>query len=167
MLFQGEEIMKNNENESSKEAPPVSLIGGLLSFGEFDSFFDNFWLRKWHRLLEWGFPAGIEKDFPNVDIIDHDNEIEVLAALPGIKRENMDVAINNHGITICTFGKVQEKPEGKYFSRAKPKSDYQQRTLSLPDHVDYNNAKASFKDDMLIVTIPKTEKSQRKNIEIK
>ncbi|MEI6270251.1 MAG: Hsp20 family protein, partial [Methylococcaceae bacterium] len=42
-----------------------------------------------------------------------------------------------------------------------------QRTVSLPDNVDDNNAKAAFKDGILTITIPKTEKSKRKNIEIK
>jgi HSP20 family protein len=36
----------------------------------------------------------------------------------------------------------------------------------LPDNVDGDNAKASFKDGILKVTIPKTEKSKRKNINI-
>jgi len=39
--------------------------------------------------------------------------------------------------------------------------------LSLPENVDDANAKASFKDGILKVTIPKTEKSKRKTIEIK
>ena len=42
-----------------------------------------------------------------------------------------------------------------------------QRTLSLPDNVDGDKATAIFKDGILKVTIPKTEKSTRKSIEIK
>lgn len=42
-----------------------------------------------------------------------------------------------------------------------------QRTLSLPDNVDNEHANASFKDGILKVTIPKTEKNKRKSIEIK
>jgi HSP20 family protein len=39
--------------------------------------------------------------------------------------------------------------------------------LSLPDYVDYDNAKATFKDGLLKVMIPKTAKGKRKSIEIK
>ena len=100
-----------------------------------------------------------------MDIIDHDTEIEVQAALPGVKKEDLDVSINNQTITIRTSTK-EEKKEGKYFRREITRGEFQ-RTLSLPDNVDEANAKASFKDGILKVTIPKTEKSKRKTIEIK
>jgi HSP20 family protein len=111
-------------------------------------------------------PAGFDRGFPKVDIIDHDNEIEVWAALPGVKKEDLDVSINNQTITIRTSAKEEKKEEGKYFRREITRGEYQ-RTLSLPGNVDDANAKASFKDGILTVTIPKTEKSKRKTIEIK
>jgi HSP20 family protein len=113
-------------------------------------------------------PAGLERGLPKVDIIDHDNEVEVQAALPGVKKEDLDVTINNQMITIRTSTKEEKKEEekGKYFRREITRGEFQ-RTLSLPDNVDDANAKASFKDGILTVTIPKTEKSKRKTIEIK
>ncbi|MEI7994647.1 MAG: Hsp20/alpha crystallin family protein [Methylococcaceae bacterium] len=80
-----------------------------------------------------------------MDNLDHDNEIEVQAELPGVKKE-------------------EEK--GKYFRSEITRGEFQ-RTVSLPDNVDDANAKASFKDGILTVTLPKTEKSKRKTIEIK
>jgi HSP20 family protein len=151
---------------------PSSPAGGLMSFDEFDHFFDDFLSRRWPRLLDWNFPTGLEKGFPKVDIIDHDNEIEVQAALPGVKKEDLDVSINNQTITIRTCTKEEKKEEkkeeekGKYFRREITRGEFQ-RTLSLPDNVDGDKAKASFKDGILKVTIPKTEKSKRKTIEIK
>jgi HSP20 family protein len=163
--------MQNNEKKENKslEVPSVSTGGGLISFDEFDNFFDDFLSRRWPKALDWNFPtlSSMEKDFPKVDIIDHNNEIEVQAALPGVKKEDLDVTINNQNITIRTSTKEEKKEEeGKYFRREITKGEYQ-RTLSLPDYVDYDNAKASFKDGILKVTMPKTEKGKRKSIEIK
>lgn len=140
----------------------------MLSFDEFDNFFDAFLSRRWPRLLDWNFPAGFDRGFPKIDILDHDNEIEVQAALPGIKKEDLDVTINNQTITIRTSTKEEKKEaeKGKYFRREITRGEFQ-RTVSLPDNVDDANAKASFKDGILTVTIPKTEKSKRKTIEIK
>ena len=140
----------------------------MLSFDEFDNFFDDFLSRRWPRLSDWNFPAGFERGFPKVDIIDHDNEVEVQAALPGVKKEDLDVTISNQTITIRTSTKEEKKEEekGKYFRREITRGEFQ-RTLSLPDNVDDANAKASFKDGILTVTIPKSEKSKRKTIEIK
>lgn len=154
--------------KKSSELMPGTSPGGLISFDEFDNFFDNFLSRRWPRLLDFNFPTELEKGLPKVDIIDHDNEIEVHAALPGVKKEDLDVTINNQTITIHTTTKEEKKEEekGKYFRREITRGEFQ-RTLSLPDNVDGDNAKASFKDGILKVTIPKTEKSKRKSIEIK
>jgi HSP20 family protein len=92
---------------------PSSTSGSLLSFDEFDSFFDDFLSSRWPRLLDLNFPAGFDRGFPKVDILDHDNEIEVQAALPGVKKEDMDVTINNQTITIRTSTKEEKKKKKK------------------------------------------------------
>jgi HSP20 family protein len=155
-------------NDKNKDVTPSSSKGSLMSFDEFDSFFDDFLSRRWPRLLDWNFPAmtAIEKGFPKVDIIDHDNELEVQAALPGVKKEDLDVTINNQSITIKTSTKEEKKEEGKYFRREITRGEFQ-RTLSLPENVDVDNAKATFKDGILKVTLPKTKKGKRKSIEVK
>ena len=162
--------MKTSEKDTKKssELMPTSPVGGLVSFDEFDNLFDDFLSRRWPRLLDWNLPTGLESKLPKVDIIDHDNEVEVQAALPGVKKEDLDVSISNQTITIRTSTKEEKKEEekGKYFRREITRGEFQ-RTLSLPDNVDGDNAKASFKDGILKVNIPKTEKSKRKTIEIK
>lgn len=162
--------MSNNKKESKKttEVMPSAPAGSLFAFDEFDNFFDDFLSRKWPRLLDWNFPSGLDRGLPKIDIIDHDNEIEVQAALPGVKKEDLDVTINNQTITIRASTKEEKKEEekGKYFRREITRGEFQ-RTVSLPNNVDDENAKASFKDGILTVTIPKTEKSKRKTIEIK
>jgi heat shock protein Hsp20 len=118
-------------------------------------------------LLDWNMPTLPEISLPKVDILDHDNDIEVKAALPGVKKEDLEVSVTNQTITIrsCTKEEKKEEGKGKYFRREISRGEFQ-RTLSLPDNVDGDKAKASFKDGILTVTIPKTEKSKRKSIEI-
>jgi HSP20 family protein len=41
-------------------------------------------------------------ELPKVNIIEHDDEIEIQAALPGVKKEDLDVSINNQMLTIHT-----------------------------------------------------------------
>ena len=160
--------LKKKTPQKKTEVMPRTPYGSLLSFDEFDNFFDDFLSRRWPRLLDFNFPAGFERGLPKIDILDHDNEIEVQAVLPGIKKEDLDVTINNQTLTIRTSTKEEKKAEekGKYFRREISRGEFQ-RTVSLPDNVDDSNAKAAFKDGILTITIPKTEKSKRKNIEIK
>ncbi len=161
--------MNANDKATKKgtELSRGSTPGDLISLAEFDNFFDDFLSRRWPRLMDWNFPVmSMEKDIPKVDIIDHKNEIEVQAALPGVKKEDLDVSINDQTITIRASTKEEKKEEGKFFRHEITRGEYQ-RTLSLPDYVDNDNAKATFKDGLLKVTIPKTEKGKRKSVEIK
>jgi len=155
----------SKEKEKSEIAPLSS--GALLSFDEFDNFFNDFLSRKWPRVLDWNFPSGLEKGFPKVDIIDHDKEIEVQAALPGVNKDDLKVTVTGQTLSIQATTSKEEKKKGERFYRREIMRGEFHRTLSLPENVDSDNAKASFKDGLLKVTIPKTEKSQHKNIEVK
>jgi HSP20 family protein len=158
--------------QKGMQQSPASSGRGLMSFDEFDNLFDDFLSRRWPRLFDWSFPAslerglGIARSFPKTDIVERDNEIEVQAELPGVKKEDLDVSISNQIMTIRACTKEEEKAEeGRYLRREITRGEYQ-RTFTLPDYVDADNAKASFNDGILKITLPKTEKSQRKSIKV-
>jgi HSP20 family protein len=159
--------MSKKEISTSAESSPLSSKTGVLSFDDFDHFFNDFLSNRWPRLLDWNTPNLSPTSFPRVDIIDHDQSIEVQAALPGVKKEDVNVSIHHQTITISTTSKEEKKEEepGKYFRREISHGQFK-RTLSLPDNIDDEQAKASFKDGILTVTIPKTEKSKNKSLAI-
>jgi len=159
--------MSKKEISTSTESSPLSSKTGVLSFDDFDHFFNDFLSNRWPRLLDWNTPNLSPTSFPRVDIIDHDQSIEVQAALPGVKKEDVNVSIHHQTITISTTSKEEKKEEepGKYFRREISHGQFK-RTLSLPDNIDDEQAKASFKDGILTVTIPKTEKSKNKSLAI-
>ncbi|MDF1584636.1 MAG: Hsp20/alpha crystallin family protein [Methyloprofundus sp.] len=164
----------NDKKEVSKQStsptPQQSSTGGLFSFDEFDDFFDTFLTRRWPRLLDWNAPMeAFEKSFPKVDIIDRDNEIEVQAALPGVKKEDMDISVHNQMLTIKASHKTEKeekKDEGRYYRREISSGEFQ-RTVALPSSVDSEHVKANFENGILKVVIPKSAQSKRKKIEIK
>ena len=100
------------EVKKQSELLPKST-GGLFSFDEFDNFFDDFMTRKWPRLMDWNVPILSQANFPRVDIIDHENDIEVKATLPGVKKEDIDVSIINQTITIRTSCKEEKRKKKK------------------------------------------------------
>lgn len=159
--------MSKKEISTSTESSPILSKTGLLSFDDFDHFFNDFLSNRWPRLLDWNTPNLSPTSFPRVDIIDHEQSIEVQAALPGVKKEDVSVSIHHQTITISTTSKEEKKEEepGKYFRREISHGQFQ-RTLALPENIDDEQAKASFKDGILTVTIPKTEKSKNKRLEI-
>jgi HSP20 family protein len=175
---QGQQSMQQGQQGQQGMQRSPSMGRGLMSFDELDNLFDDFLSRRWPRLFDWNLPTmGMERGsggrgmmmgrgVPKVDIVERDKEIEVQAELPGIKKEDLDVSINNQIMTIRAITQEEKSEgEGRYLRREMTRGEYQ-RTLSLPDYVDEDNAKATFKDGILCVTIPKMEKSQRKSIQI-
>jgi len=171
------EVKENKENKGKKDivgkASASEIACGLMPMDDLDRWFDDMLSRRWlypfdlkfPRFPAMQFPAGIE--IPKVDIIETDEEIKVHAALPGVKKEDLDVTLSNQSITIKASTKKEEKKEnGEYYRREISCGEFQ-RILTLPTPVDSDKAKASFKDGILEIVLPKLEKTQRKNIEIK
>nr|WP_305910064.1 hypothetical protein [Methylomarinum sp. Ch1-1]MDP4523014.1 hypothetical protein [Methylomarinum sp. Ch1-1] len=81
---------KDKEINVTRETSPSS---NLVAFDDLDRWFDDFLSRRWPRPFQGRLPEWSESDLfvgenlPNVDIIDHDSEIEIQAALPGVKKK--------------------------------------------------------------------------------
>lgn len=160
-----------NANIAKTSSEPSSPSSSLIAFDDLDRWFDNLLSRRWLQ-PDWKIPSWPEREFslskniPKVDVIEHDNEIKVQAALPGVKKEDLDVSIDDQMVTIRASCKQEEETKNEnYYCREINRGEFQ-RTLSLPTQVDGEKAKASFKDGILDITIPKSEQSKRRSIEI-
>lgn len=153
--------MKAQDSKQKTDIAPTAKPNDLMSLDDFDQLFDEFLTRRWPRFFEWNFPRMqvLEKGSPKVNIIDHDNTLEVQAALPGVKKEDLDVSISNQSLTIRTCTQKQQEETGKYFQREISRDEYQ-RTLTLPNQVDAANAEATFKDGILKILLPKIENAK-------
>jgi len=166
---------KDNEKDIVKTTSDLSPLqsSGLIAFDDLDRWFDDVLTRRWLNPFDWKFQGFPERgltalnELPKVNIIENDDQIEIQAALPGVKKEDLDVSINNQMLTIRASTKQEEKKKTKDYYRREISQGEFQRTLSLPAAVDGEKAQASFKDGMLHITVPKLEKSKRKSIQVK
>ena len=128
----------------------------------FDDFFGGQWLRPsaWERMLP-EMPA-----MPSVDVIDRDDEVVVRAEVPGYKKEDIEISVSDSSLTIKGETKTEEKEEKGDYYRCEISRGAFTRTVELPAAVDDSKAKASMKDGMLELTLPKLEKSKRHTITI-
>lgn len=94
---------------------------------------------------------------PTVDIFEEGGQMVVKAELPGMKREDISVKLVDNSITISGEKKTEEKVERKDYLRLERSHGSFNRTLTLPEGIDVNKAKASFHDGLLEVRIPKAE----------
>jgi len=92
---------------------------------------------------------------PTVDIFEEKGEVVVKAEIPGIRREDINVKLVGNNIIITGEKKTEEKVERKDYLRVERSHGSFNRTLSLPEGVDAERIKASYKDGVLEVRLPK------------
>lgn len=105
---------------------------------------------------------------PKVDIVEKDNQFEVHASLPGLKKEDIKIDLKNDVLTISGERKFQnEQKEAKYHLVESHYGSFS-RSFSLPETVNKESIQAEFKDGILNLTLPKAEaKDNSLKIEIK
>ena len=165
-------MAKEKTEESKKEVEKVQPTRMLSPFEEMERMFESGFPSRWMRPHRWGWPkwaelpAPFEGKTPSVDVIDRDGEVVVKAELPGVDKKDLDISVTNNTVTIKGKTSHEEKEEkGDYYRCEISRGEYA-RTLSLPAEVDESKAKASFKDGILELTLPKKEKSKRRKIEV-
>ena len=104
---------------------------------------------------------------PSVDIIEDEKEFLVKAELPEVKKEDVHVTVDNGVLTIRGERKCEREEKGKRFHRCERSYGTFMRSFSLPDGADGSNVRAEFKDGLLQVHMPKSEKAKAKQIEVK
>lgn len=104
---------------------------------------------------------------PRVDIAETDNAFLIKAEVPEVKKEDVSITVDNGVLSIRGERKQEKEETGKTFHRIERCYGEFTRNFTLPDNVDESNIKATFKDGMLSLEIPKTEKAKPKAIEVK
>ena len=102
-----------------------------------------------------------------VDVREHDDEVIVVADLPGVEKDNVSLQLLNPRtleISCERKGEKEEKTEG-YYVRERIYGSMQ-RMIAMPADVTEKDAKASFKNGVLEVTFNKSKISPKSRIEI-
>jgi len=103
---------------------------------------------------------------PSVDISETDTEYLVKGEIPGVKKEDVKVTIQDGMLTIQGERKQEKEEKDKKFHRVECCYGSFVRSFRMPDDADENSVKAEFKDGMLNVTLAKSEKAKPKQISV-
>ncbi len=103
---------------------------------------------------------------PDVDIVERVDEFVVTADLPGVDEQHVDVRLEKGMLSIRADLAVEPEPEWRHlYDEYRTGSYYREFTLS--DRIDVNEIKASMKDGVLDLRLPKAEKHRPRNIEVR
>ena len=103
---------------------------------------------------------------PLADITEDDKEYLIKAELPEMRREDVKVTVENGVLTISGERKFEKEEKKKKYHRVERGYGTFMRTFTLPDDGDPNKVKAEFKNGLLAVHVPKSEKAKPKQIEV-
>lgn len=104
---------------------------------------------------------------PPVDIYEStEKEIVLKAELPGLKREDIDLTVENNTLTIQGERRPDEAAEQVQFHRRERVFGACSRSFVLPNTVDAGRVKAEFRDGVLTVRLPRREEAKPRQIAV-
>jgi HSP20 family protein len=104
---------------------------------------------------------------PTVDVAEDEHEYLIKAEIPEVDKKDVKVMVQEGVLTIQGERKKEITENGKKFHRVERMYGSFLRSFALPDDVAEDKVKAEFKDGMLLVHLPKTEKPKAKVVEVK
>ncbi len=115
------------------------------------------WQRSGQFFNEWA---------PALDLYEDKENVYLKAEVPGMKKEDIDVSLHENVVTISGERKFEQKHEGAENYRSERFFGRFSRSITLPIAVEGEKVKASYKDGILNITLPKSEKAKPKQIEV-
>ena len=103
---------------------------------------------------------------PSVDISENENEIVVVAEVPGMKRENINISIQDNVLTLKGEKKRESDENEENYHRIERSYGVFERSFSLPSVIQTDRVTASYKNGVLSIKLPKAEEAKPKQIDI-
>lgn len=104
---------------------------------------------------------------PSVDIAETNEEYQIKAELPEVKKEDIKVSVDNGMLRIEGERKQEREEKNKKWHRVERSYGSFLRTFTLPDNADGTKMSAEYKNGGLNVHLPKAAKAAPKTIEVK
>lgn len=112
------------------------------------------------------FEAPLTGWAPALDVQEDKDKFTIRVELPGLKREDIDVSLQDDALVISGERQSEKVEEGVEIHRQERFYGKFQRALTLPEPVAADAVKADYKDGVLTVTLPKREEAKPKQIDI-
>ena len=124
---------------------------------EFDRLFDEYF-QGWPNLWQQQRPSHWD-----LDVEDKEDKVVVHAEAPGFEPADFDLQVNENQLVLCACQSEEHKEDG---GRHWQRQEFY-RSVPLPSGIDAEHVEAQYRNGILTVTLPKTEQSKSKRIEVK
>ena len=132
----------------------------------FDQVFDQMLTQQFPNFAEQTGIDFLKGAYPKCNIIDTAEDVQVIAEIPGLTKDEVNIKVENGVMTISGKQAFTSKDtEVKYIRRELKHSSFK-RSFELGDTLDPSKISANFENGILNITIPKKEESLPKTIDI-
>jgi len=128
------------------------------------------WGSPWFGLERpWrlGFLEGQETRIPALEIVEEKDDMVIKAELPGMKKEDVEVRLADNLLTIKGEKRQEEEIKKKGYYYCDRSFGSFERSIEIPREVQSDKGRASFKDGVLEIRLPKTEAAKKKEVKLK
>jgi HSP20 family protein len=142
-------IIKHNDSESRRD---------LLNW-----FFDDLLFDKddwFSSILPW------KLTFPKVDISETDEAVKVVANVPGVDPDKIEIEVNENILTLSGVVEKEKEEKNEKFYRFERGYGEFRRQFSLPAKVNPEKVSAKIKNGVLTIILPKAQEELKKKIKI-
>jgi HSP20 family molecular chaperone IbpA len=150
--------------ETSKKTTKQLSKGDLNMLIRFDypRMFDNLL----QDFVVGDFTSAV-KSFPAIDVAEHENEFVLLAEMPGVKKEDLKLTVENNALTLSGVRKPYEIPQDARVLLNEVRVREFSRSIEFPSDVEVDKIAAELQNGLLRVVLPKAEEAKPKQIEVK
>jgi HSP20 family protein len=160
-----EKVKKTNKGAIK----PYRQFGWLSPFERMDEMMEDFFQRPF-GLTRWPRMSRMMEEIeptPSVDIYEEGDNIVLKSEMPGMSKEDVEVNLTENTVTISGEKKKEEKLEKKNYYRLERSFGSFKRSFALPEEVQSDKAKATFKNGVLEIRVPKSEEAKKKEKKLK
>jgi HSP20 family protein len=105
---------------------------------------------------------------PRIELTESESELRVIAELPGVKEQEIDVSLDDGVLTLRAEKKLERRDERENTHFTERSFGIFQRSLQLPFQVDPDEVSAAFDNGVLTITLPKPKgREQKRRIEVR
>jgi len=112
-------------------------------------------------------PALRFRGLPRVDVSEHADRAEVVAELPGVRKEDVHVSVDDGSLTLKWTRPETSMPEGSAWIRNEIRTGEFSRSIDLPHPVKLDAISAELTDGILRVVLPKADEARPREITIR
>lgn len=127
-------------------------LRGLRSL---DDLFDNLWCGCETAAPAWRIAKTAHAFTPRVNVQEKDEEIVVSVELPGLEEKDFDISLEDDVLIVKGEKRSEHEEEREGFHRVETTSGSFERRLALQCEVDADEAKATYKNGVVTVVLPK------------